>query len=88
MDVTNMHNPLAREGNFCDENGNLLKPQILQGHNQHMWCTDKGDRMTQQLLSSMLDMEVEKKPFFSTANHDYCEYIPSPDTMWCRKDTQ
>jgi hypothetical protein len=41
-----MHNPLAREGNFCDENGNALKPQILQGCNQHMWYIDKGDRMT------------------------------------------
>jgi hypothetical protein len=34
--LTNMHNPLATEGNFCDENGNALKRQILQGHNQHM----------------------------------------------------
>jgi hypothetical protein len=34
--LTNMYNPPATEGNFCDENGNAWKPQILQGHNQHV----------------------------------------------------
>jgi hypothetical protein len=41
-----MQNPPATEGSFCDENGNALKPQIVQGHDQHMGYVDKGDRMT------------------------------------------
>jgi hypothetical protein len=41
--LTNMHNPPAIEGNFCDEHGNALKPQIIQDYNQHMGYVDKGD---------------------------------------------
>jgi hypothetical protein len=41
-----MHNPPAKEGNFCDEHGNALKPQVALDCNQHMGYVDKGDRMT------------------------------------------
>jgi hypothetical protein len=44
--LTNMHSPPATEGNFCDNYGNALKPQIVQDYNQHMGYIDKGDRMT------------------------------------------
>jgi hypothetical protein len=85
--LTNMHNPPATEGNFCDENGNTLKPQISQGHNQHMGYVDKADRMTNSYSIRRWTWKWKKKPFFPPVNHDYCEHIPSPDIMWCRKDT-
>jgi hypothetical protein len=81
--LTNMHNPAATEGNFCDKNGNALKPQILQGHNQHMGYAEKGYRMTQHLLNPMVDMKVETKPLFPPVNHDYYKHILSPDIIWC-----
>jgi hypothetical protein len=33
--LTDMHNPPAKEGNFCDEHGNALKLQIVQDFYQH-----------------------------------------------------
>jgi hypothetical protein len=79
-----MHNPLGTEGNFCDENGNALEQQILQGHNQHMWYTGKGDRMTNS-YSIKRWIWKWKKAFFPPVNHDYCRHIPSPDIMWCKR---
>jgi hypothetical protein len=43
--LTNIHNP-PPTGNFCDKDGNTLKPQIIQDYNQNMGFVDKGDRMT------------------------------------------
>jgi hypothetical protein len=42
--LTNMHNPPA-EGNFCEESGNALRPEIVEHYNQHMGYIDKSDRM-------------------------------------------
>jgi hypothetical protein len=49
------------------------------------WQRWKND---QHLFNPTVDMEVEKKPFFPPVNCDYCEHIPSPDIMCCRKDTE
>jgi hypothetical protein len=38
-----MHNPPPTEGNFCDEDGKALKPQIIQDYNKNMGLVDKGD---------------------------------------------
>jgi hypothetical protein len=49
MDVyalTNMHNPPAPEGRFCDEHGNVLKPQLIHEYIQHTGNVCKGDRMS------------------------------------------
>jgi hypothetical protein len=62
--LTHVHNPLATEGNFCDENRNDLKPQILRGHNQHMWYVDKGDRMTNSYSVQQWAWKWEKSFFF------------------------
>jgi hypothetical protein len=43
--VTNIHHP-TQEGNFCDEQGNVIKPEIMTDYNHHnRGYIDKGDRM-------------------------------------------
>lgn len=36
--VTNIHNP-TQEGNFCDEQGNVIKPEMMMdyNHNRVIW---------------------------------------------------
>jgi len=41
---TNIHNAPA-EGNFCNERGKAIKPQIVMDYHHHMGYVDKGDRM-------------------------------------------
>jgi hypothetical protein len=68
--LTNMHHPPAN-GNFCDEHGNAIKPEIIQNYNRHVSYVDLGDRMTnsysiqrwtwkgtQRLLFHLLDMTI------------------------------
>jgi hypothetical protein len=45
---TNIHNAPA-EGNFFNERGKAIKPQIVMDYNRHMGYVDKGDRMTELL---------------------------------------
>jgi len=42
--LTNIHSAPA-EGNFCNEGGKAIKPQIAMDYNHHMGYVDKGDRM-------------------------------------------
>jgi len=42
--LTNIHSAPA-EGNFCNEGGKAIKPQIVMDYNHHMGYVDKGDRM-------------------------------------------
>jgi len=42
--LTSIHDPPA-EGNFCDNNGKAIKPQIVADYNRHMGYVDKGDGM-------------------------------------------
>jgi hypothetical protein len=42
--LTNIHDSPA-EGNFCDSNGKVVKPQIVADYSRHMGYVDKGDRM-------------------------------------------
>ena len=39
--LTNIHNAPA-EGNFCNERGKAIKPQIVVDYNHHMGYVDKG----------------------------------------------
>jgi hypothetical protein len=43
--LTDLHHPPA-EGNFCDEQGNALKPIIIQDNNRHMGYIDRSGHMT------------------------------------------
>ena len=40
--LTNIHDPPA-EGNFCDDNGKAIKPQIVADYNRHIGYVDKGE---------------------------------------------
>jgi len=42
--LTNIHSAPA-EGNFCNEGGKAIKPQIVMDYNHHMGYVDKGDKM-------------------------------------------
>jgi hypothetical protein len=61
--LTNMHRSPA-EGNFCDEHGNALKPDIVQDYNRHMGYVDKSDRMTNSYSIGRRTWKWTKKLFF------------------------
>lgn len=42
--VTNIHHP-TQEENFCNEQGNVIKPEMMTNYNHHRGYIDKGDRM-------------------------------------------
>jgi len=42
--LTNIHDP-PREGNYCDEHGNAIKPAVVADYNRHMGHVDNADRM-------------------------------------------
>jgi len=42
--LTNIHDP-PEEGNFCNNNGKAIKPQIVADYNRHMGYVYKGDRI-------------------------------------------
>jgi hypothetical protein len=60
--LTNTHNPSA-EGNFSNNNGNALKPAIVEDYNRHMGYVEKGDRMANTLLAATIGNE-QKKTYF------------------------
>jgi len=59
----NIHDPPA-EGNFCDNNGKALKPQIVADYNRHMGYVDKGDKMANSYSINRLTWKWTKKLFF------------------------
>ena len=61
--LTNIHSSPA-EGNFCNEGGKAIKPQIVIDYNQHMGYVDKGDRMANSYSISCHTFKWTKKLFF------------------------
>jgi hypothetical protein len=59
----NIHDPPA-EGNFCDNNGKAIKPQIVVDYNRHMGYVDKGYRMTETYSINRRTWKWTKKLFF------------------------
>jgi len=49
--LTNIHNP-PREGNYCDEHANAIKPTIVADYNHHMGHVDNADRMANSYTPS------------------------------------
>jgi hypothetical protein len=49
--LRNIHNAPS-EGNFCNERGKAIKPQIVMDYNHHMGYVDKGDRMANSYTTS------------------------------------
>jgi hypothetical protein len=48
--LSNIHNA-PPEGNFCDNNGKAVKPQIVEDYSRHIGYVDKGDRMANSYSS-------------------------------------
>jgi hypothetical protein len=61
--LTNIHDAAA-EGNFCDNNGKAIKPQIVAYYNRHMGYVDKGDRMANSYSINRCTWNWTKKLFF------------------------
>jgi len=61
--LTNIHDPPA-EGNFCDNNGKAIKPQIVADYNRHMGYVVKGDRMANSYSINRRTWKWTKKLFF------------------------
>ena len=61
--LTNMHNAPA-DGNFCDNNGTAIKPQIVADYNRHMGYVDNGDRMANSYSINRRTWKWTKKLFF------------------------
>jgi len=61
--LTNIHSAPV-EGNFCNEGGKAIKPQIVMDYNHHMGYVDKGDRMANNYSISQRTFKWTKKLFF------------------------
>jgi hypothetical protein len=58
-----MHHP-PTNGNFCDEHGNAIKPEIIQDYNRHVGYVNLGDRMTNSYSIQRQTWKWTKKLFF------------------------
>jgi hypothetical protein len=61
--LTNIHNAPV-EGDFCNEGGKAIKPQIVMDYNHHMGYVVKGDRMANSYSISCRTFKWTKKLFF------------------------
>jgi len=61
--LTNIHDP-PREGNYCDEHANAIKPTIVTGYNCHMGYVDNTDRMVNTYTASRRTWKWTIKLFF------------------------
>jgi hypothetical protein len=64
--LTNTHDPPPND-NFCDEQGNSIKPAITQDYNRHVKLACKGDRMAKKLLDTMMDTGIEVGDYLFTS---------------------
>jgi hypothetical protein len=60
--VINIHCP-TQEGNFCDEQGNVIKPEMMTDYNHHRGYMDNSDRMPNSCSSSHQTWKWMKKLF-------------------------
>jgi len=65
--LTNIHDP-PREGNYCDEHGNVIKPAIVADYNRHMGHVDNTGRMANSYTASRQTWKWTKKLFFHLLN--------------------
>jgi len=61
--LTNIHDP-PREGSYCDEHRNAIKPAIVVDYNHHMGHVDNADRMANSYTASCRTWKWTKKLFF------------------------
>jgi len=61
--LTNIHDPPA-DGNFCNNKGKAIQPQIVADYNRHMVYVDKGNRMANSYSINHRTWKWTKKLFF------------------------
>ena len=61
--LSNIHNA-PPEGNFRDNDGKAVKPQIVEDYSRHMGYVDKGDRMANSYSICRRTLKWTKKLFF------------------------
>jgi len=61
--LTNSHDP-PREGNYCDEHRNVIKPATVADYNRHTGHIDNSDRMANSYMASRQTWKWTKKLFF------------------------
>ena len=61
--LTNIHDP-PREGNYCDEHRNVIKPTIVADYNLHVGHVDNSDMLTNSYMASHQTQKWTKKLFF------------------------
>lgn len=76
----NIHD-LPQEGNFLDEQGNVIKPENVEDYNRHMTYVDKGDRMANSYSISCRIWKWTKSRFPSVQS-DYFEQLHPSFFMW------
>jgi hypothetical protein len=79
--LTNIHD-LPQEGNFLDEQGNVIKPENVEDYNRHMCYVDKGDRMANSYSISCEIWKWTKKAVFPSVQYDYFEQLHPSFFMW------
>jgi hypothetical protein len=78
--LTNIHNAPA-EGNFCNERGKAIMPQIVMDYNHHMGYVDKGDRMANIYTTSGRTFKWTKI-VFSSFRPDHSPYLHPSFLLW------
>jgi len=71
--LTNIHDR-PREGNYCDEHGNAIKPAIVADYNRHMGHVDSTDRMANSYMASRRTWKWTKK-LFPPVGPDHCQQL-------------
>jgi len=70
--LDNIHSAPA-EGNFCNEAGKTMKPQIMMDYNHHMGYVDNGDRMANSYSIRRRTFKWTKKIVLSSARPDHSQ---------------
>ena len=86
--LTNIHSAPV-EGNFCNEGGKAIQPQIVMDYNHHMGYVDKGDRMANSYSISSRTFKWMKKLFFQLLDLAILKatfFIPRVGVRKCHKE--
>jgi len=84
----NVHDP-PQEGNFHNEEDNVIKPKIVADYNYHLGYVDKGNRMANSYSISCQTWKWIKKAVFPSVQTSHSEQLhPSFFIWWEENFTQ
>jgi len=79
--LTNIHNP-PREGNYCNEHGNAIKPAIVADYNHHMGHLTIRIGWPIATRPATKHGSGQKKALFPPARPGYCQQLHPLIFMW------